>query len=203
MKRAILSSAFLLVAACAAHADVMELVTVNTSSLPTGTTGFIDLAFNGGYPATAAVSGFSMGGGSLDSSSITTQGTVSGSLPATVSMLDDNSDYDEGITFGSGLRFLVTFSGTPSGNTGDVFTLLFFNSSFTGGLLTGNVNDFWLVQFQLDTQGNVVSTEYNNPAGGASFATATSVPEPSPVALVPFSLLLILAGELGKRLRRT
>lgn len=191
MKRVILLLSFGLLGTSPARASVMDLITVDTTSLAPATTGFIDLAFNGGFPATATIGGFSLTGGSLDLPTLFTQGTVSGVLPGTVTMSDDNADYDEGIHFGSSLSFLLTLSGTPSGTTGDVFTLSFFNSTFSGGLLTGNNNDFWLVQFQMDTAGNITGTAYPNPTGGPSFATIT------PIAPEPSSGLLAMVGLLG------
>ncbi len=189
MTRALLITLFAVLAGNVSRAATMDLITVNTSSLPPGTKGFIDLAFNGAFPATATVSSFSMAGGSLDSSAIQTFGTVTGQLPGTVTLAQNDADYDEGITFGSSLQFVLTLSGTPGGNVGDVFTLSFFNADFSGGLLTGNVNDLWLVQFQMDTKGSVTGTAYANPNGGPSFASIQPVPEPSS--------LLFLAGLLG------
>jgi hypothetical protein len=157
------------------------VLTVDTGSLLSPpTTGFIDFTFNGGYPGTAVVSNFVNPGGTLDAGSIFTQGTVSGTLPGSITMGDDNADYDEGLGFGSSISFDLSLSGTPEGSTGDVFTLSFFNSGFTGGLLTGNVNDDWLAQFQMDTEGNITPFAFANPSGGPSFATITEeTPEPA------------------------
>ncbi len=170
-------------------------VSIDTRSLAPATNGFIDLTFNGGYPATAVIDNFMNVGGSLNPGTIFTQGTVTGSLPGMLTMKADNADYDEGIGFGSAIKFNLTLSGTPGGTTGDVFTLSFFNSGFTGGLLTGNANDLWIAQFKLDTRGNVTSTAYANPAGGPSFATIASVPEPA-------TGMLFLVGLLGAALYR-
>jgi hypothetical protein len=168
-------------------------VAVDTSSLAPGTAGFIDLAFNGGYPATAAITGYSQTGGSLSPGTIFTQGTVTGSLPGAVTLGDDNADYDEGITFGSSILFQLNLSGTPSGTTGDVFTLSFFNSDFSGSLLTGNINDGWLAQFQMDTNGNITPTAYANPSGGPSDATITTpTPEPGTGMALALALLILM-----------
>jgi hypothetical protein len=172
-------------------------VSVNAGSLPHGTTGFIDFAFNGGYPATAVISNFSNAGGSLNSGTIFTQGTVTGALPGSVTMGDDNTDYDEGITYGSPIGFLLTLSGTPSGSTGDVFTLSLFDSAFDG-LLTANVNDGWILQFQMDTLGNTTPLAYANPSGGPSFVTVSAVPEPATWFFTGASLAVILFVRHGK-----
>ncbi len=169
-------------------------ISVDASSLTHGTTGFIDLAFNGGYPATAVISNFSNIGGSLNATTLTTFGTISGTLPGVITMSDDAADYNEGITYGTPISFLITLSGTPSGTTGNVFTLSLLDSLDSSGLLTGNTNDGWLVQFEMDTQGNITPDAFANPTGGPSFATVTPVPEPatwllSAAALAAFSLL--------------
>ena len=179
-------------------------VTVDASSLLSPpTSGFIDFTFNGGFAATAVISNFLNPGGSLDAGSIFTQGTVSGTLPGSVIMGDDNADYDEGIGFGSPISFDLSLSGTPGGSIGDVFTLSFFNSGFTGGLLTGNVNDDWLAQFQIDTHGNITPVAFANPSGGPSFATITEVaatPEPASGLLLAAALAGIFG--LGRRRRQ-
>ena len=107
MKYALLLSIF----TAASQGSPLFQVRVDTGSLAANTTGFIDLAFNGGYPATATISSYSMTGGSLNASSISTFGTVSGTLPGVVTLSDDNTDYDEGLTFGTSLSFLLNFSG--------------------------------------------------------------------------------------------
>lgn len=197
MKSLRLAMMILSAAAVPAWGSTVYAVSIDASSLAANTSGFIDLAFNGGFPATAAVSGFSNAGGSLNAGSITTQGTVTGTLPGTVTLDNGNTDYDEGLVLGPIINFLLTLNGTPSGNTGDVFTLSFFNSTFDGALLTGNLNDFWLVQIQLDTRGGITPTAYANPSGGASFATVTALPEPGTFALVGLALV-----GLWRRARR-
>jgi hypothetical protein len=195
MKRLLILS---LLAAGAAAAGQLYTVSIDTTSLSSGTTGFLDLAFNGGFPATALISSFAIPGGSLDSSSLATQGTITGTLPGLVTMLDDNADYFEGIHFGSGVNFNLFLSGTPAGSTGDVFTLSFFNSAQTGALLTGNLNDLWIAQFQMDTAGNITPAAFANPSGGPSFATITAVPEPAAAWLFAVAVL----GGLALRYKR-
>ena len=65
------------------------------------------------------VSGFSDAGGTLDSASVSTYGTVSGTLPGDVAMSENSSDYYEGITFGPSISFDLTLDGIPDGNTED------------------------------------------------------------------------------------
>jgi hypothetical protein len=201
MKIARLFCLLVLLATAPSFADALYDVSIDTSSLTPGTTGFIDFGFNGGFTATVAIENFSNPGGTLDSTTLSTSGTVSGTLPGTVTMGNDNADYDEGIKFGTPIHFLLDFSGTPSGSTGDAFTLSFFNSDFSGALLTGNLNDLWLAQFQLDTHGGITATAYANPAGGPSFADIQPVPEPAGGSFLILGLLgaCMLGGALRVR----
>jgi hypothetical protein len=152
-------------------------ITVDASSLPPATSGFIDFTLNGGFTASAAISNFSDPGGSLDATSIFLQ-DASGALPGGVTLGSDNSDYDEGITYGSPISFLLTFNETPGGSAGDVFNFSLFDTDFDG-LLTQDVTDGEIVQFLLDTEGNITPDALPNPSGGPSFATITPVPEPA------------------------
>jgi hypothetical protein len=174
MRLAIFSS-ILLVAPC--FGSAVFQVSVNASSLPPATSGFIDFTMNGGFPATATISNFSNPGGSLNAGSIFLQ-NASGALPGTVTLSSNNSNYDQGITYGTPISFLLTFSGTPSGTTGVIFNFSLFDTNFDG-LLTQNVNDGEIVQFQLDTHGNITPIALPSPTGGPSFATIAAVPEPA------------------------
>ncbi len=178
MRFAKLSCLLIVLAAVPCFATTLDIV-IDSSSLSPSTSGFIDFYFDGGYPATAVISNFSDAGGTLNSTSITTSGTVSGTLPGDVVMNENGSDYDEGITFGPLISFDLTLAGVPDGNNEDEFTLTFYNSGNSGGLLTGNNSDYWLVQVLIDTQGNVTSTEYANPSHGPSYADVYVVPEPA------------------------
>lgn len=177
-------------------ADAMYDISIDTSSLPAGAMGFIDLAFNGGFPATATIDNFT--GATVNAATLFTQGTISGTLPGEVTIADDNTDYNEGISFGSSIDFLLTFSGTPSGAVGDVFTVSFFGTDDATPLLTANENDGFLLQFGLDPHGEISVTAFDSPTGGASFATATAVPEPREASLLLAGLFC--AGWFSRRL---
>ena len=195
MKPARLFSIFLVLAAAPSCAGTLYSVSIDTSSLTAGTTGFIDFTFDGGFPATASIYNFSPGA-ALDSSTLQTLGTITGTLPGEVDMSNDDSDYFEGISFGSPISFLLGLSGTPGGTQGDTFTLTFYNADISGGLLTGNVSDAWLAQWQMDTAGNITPAAYANPSGGPSFASIQLItPEPG-------SALLLLAGLAGAMVLR-
>jgi len=188
MKRTILILLALAVCTAPAVASGLYLITVDTTSLAPGTTGFIDLAFVGGGPVEATIADFLVTGGSL-SGSPSIQGAI-GTLPDTVTMPADNADYFEGISFGSSVSFQLTLAGNPIGPGGDTFTLTFFDSTQMFGLLSGNANDLWLVQFQMSADGSTTYIAYDNPSGGPSFANVTSVPEPATASLA----VLVLAG---------
>ena len=164
-------------------------ITVDASSLPPATSGFIDFTLNGGFTATAVISNFSDPGGSLNAPSIFLE-DAAGALPGTVTLGSVNSDYDEGIIYGTPISFLLTFSETPGGTTGDVFNLSLFDTAFDGQL-TQDVTDGEIVQFQLDTQGNITPDALPNPSGGRSFATITAVPEPATLFFAAASLVVL------------
>src|ERR1700749_2399984 len=77
--------------------DTVYKITVDASSLTPGTQGFIDLAFNGGYPATAAFGNFPKGGGFFSLPSLTPQGLVTGTLPVEGTMAYSNVVYDKAL----------------------------------------------------------------------------------------------------------
>jgi hypothetical protein len=187
MRLAILSS-ILLAVPC--FGSTVFKISVDASSLPPATSGFIDFTLNGGFPATATISNFSNPGGSLNAASIFLQ-DASGALPGAVTLGSNNSDYDEGITYGTPISFLLTLSETPGGTTGDIFNLSLFDTNFDG-LLTQDVNDGEIVQFQLNTQGGVTPVALLNPSGGPSFATITTVPEPATWLFGAMSLLALI-----------
>lgn len=120
--------------ATAAEASVVYRFDVDTSSLPAGTQGFIDLQFSasqasgpGGYNplATATVSGFQNNGGFFTEADPYAQtdlfgqpnvlGHVSGTLPGAVvfDVTGDGAinDYLHGLQFGSSLSFYLTIAG--------------------------------------------------------------------------------------------
>jgi hypothetical protein len=194
MRLALLSSSLILMAT-PCLGDAVFRISVDASSLPPATSGFIDFALNGGFPATATISNFSDPGGSLDAASIFLQ-DASGALPGTVTVGSNNGDYDEGITYGTPISFLLTLSELPGGTTGDIFNFSLFDTNFDG-LLTQDVTDGEIVQFQLDTHGNITPDALPNPSGGPSFATITAVPEPASWLLGATSLLVLIFLRRG------
>src|SRR6266851_10432954 len=103
----------LLLAASMQAASVFS-VSINTSSLPAATPGYLDFLFDGGGtpfdPATAAISAFATNG-TLNAASVSRTNST-GTLPAAVSLSNSDAEYFEGITFGTNINFTLTFSGT-------------------------------------------------------------------------------------------
>jgi hypothetical protein len=178
------------------------LVSIDTSSLPTSTGGFMDFLFNNGGgafdPITASITDFTSPGATLNSATLSTQGTVAGLLPSPVSIDNDNAEYLEGLTFGTSLNFILQFTETPTGTgSGSTFTLSLLNSTLDGAFLTSDTNDGFILEFDIDNQGNVATTTFPTAAGGPSVVTitATTLPEPGTCAMCA-------AGVIGLALLR-
>jgi hypothetical protein len=177
----------LLLAASSQAASVFS-VSINTSSLPTATAGYLDFLFNGVDPATASIAGFTTNGTLMPASISST--AASGTLPGTVSLSNSNAEYLEGITFGTNISFNLQFSGTGAGS---VFTLSLLNSTQDGAFLTSDVNDGFLLEFNIDSQGAITPITFLTASGApsvVSIAAATAVPEPA-------SCLAAILGLLG------
>jgi len=185
----------LLVFAFASFGATTFSVSIDTSSL-NGAGDFMDLNFNGGFPATATIDNFT--GAALNGGSLQTFGTITGTLPAEVVMSDDGADYFEGLTFGNTISFLVTFDGTPGGATGNTFAISFLSGS-NDPLLTGNLVDGFIARFDMDTSGNVTPTTFANPSGGPSFAGVQLItPEPGTGLLLMAGVALFAAGRRNR-----
>jgi hypothetical protein len=112
--------AAIIFAASSAFASLSYDVTVNTSSLA-GETGYLYLQYatiNGAVASTATVSNFTTNGvlGAPDTTDTVNSSAVSGSLPGNVVFANTNpvNDFEQAITFGNTLSFLVSLSNTPS-----------------------------------------------------------------------------------------
>jgi hypothetical protein len=197
--------AFLLLTAAALPAASINNITINTSTI-SGTAGYLDFLFNGGAPpfdaASAVISGFSTNG-TLNSSGLSTSGTVTGTLPGTSSLANNNAEYLERFTFGSTVSFTLQFQGpaitSPSGTgSGSTFTLSLLNNNQDVAFLTSNQNDGYLFTFTIDNQGNVTPTTFTTETGAPSVVSISSpvsgVPEPSAWLLMSsgsFALLFL------------
>lgn len=119
-------------------AAVTYQFTVNTSSIPGGTPGFIEFQFNQAngltsQAATASLSGFTSTGFTFNSLSDFSLGGVTGSLSALPIVFDNTVGaanlHDAGVSqFGTGFSFLLTLDGaalsTPSTDGSQFFVYL-------------------------------------------------------------------------------
>ena len=178
----------LLFLAASLQAASVFSVAINTSSLPAATPGYLDFLFNGGGPASASITRFATNG-ILNPASISTT-AATGTLPGAVSLSNSNAEYLEGIAFGTSISFNLQFSGTGSGS---VFTLSLLNATQDGAFLTNNVNDGFLLEFGIDTNGIITPITFPTTSGApsvVSVVSAAAVPEPA-------SCLAAVLGLLG------
>lgn len=189
-------------AQAAQAAPVTFTVNVNLSgAVAVGTSGSLELNFNPGpgdaRPATATVTNFSAGGGTL-ASAVDRFGAVTGTLPGTVifnSTPLQLNDYFQGIQFGSSLSFNVTLSGpaldAPSGATsGSVFSLLLFkDANGTMPLFASSSNpDGFLLRILINPDGST-SVLRDAPASVLNVTQqAAAVPEPATMILLSTGL---------------
>jgi hypothetical protein len=195
LKIKLLVVAAIIFAASSAFADFSYQVTVDTSSLVgTSPTGYLYLDYMPGFVApvasTATISNFTTDGtlGAQDFAYIYNGSAVSGSLGSSVVFANSNpnNDYNQAITFGSSLSFLVSLHGSTSA-TADASSLslyLFGDAAGTTPLMTA--------------YGQIANISLNNDgtASAVSFAPQADVtPTPIPAAAWLFgSGLMGLAG---------
>jgi hypothetical protein len=171
-------------------------VSIDTHSLPTATSGYLDLLFSGVTPASVSVTGFTTDG-TLDPASVSSNG-ANGTLPGAVSLANINAEYLEGITFGSHINFNLQFAGTGAES---VFTLSLLNATQDDALLTSNVNDGFLLEFNIDAHGVITPITFSTASGGpsvVSIVSPTAVPEPAQWLPAIFGLLGIVTLKKRK-----
>ena len=179
-------------------------VTLNTASLA-GTAGNLDFQFNPGgtdsQDATLQIDDFTTTGTLAGTS--TDMGGGTGTLPGTLTIANSNATNEvfQGITFGSTLSFLATFSGPaitqPLGTGADSgFAFSLFDAAGANTLLGTNSDGS-----VLDITVNPDGSQTVMPGSTALTVTAAPVPEASTTASL--SLLLTLsAGGLALARRR-
>jgi hypothetical protein len=182
----------LLLAASSQAASVLS-VSIETSALPAATSGYLDFLFNGANPDSASITGFTTNG-TLNPASVSST-AASGTLPGAVSLSNSNAEYLEGITFGTNIGFDLQFSGTGSGS---IFTLSLLNATQDGAFLTSNVNDGFLLEFDIDAHGVITPITFPTASGApsvVSIGSVAAVPEPASWVAAVFGFLGIVAAK--------
>ena len=196
LRRAVLA-ALLAGSASVALADPLGYhVEIDTSTFSGA--GFLDFAFIAGNSpapgASATLSNFSGAFGALESQ----EGSVSGSLPGTLTFGNSGAYHDwfHNVTLGGKFGFNVVFGGdflTTAGNAGTTFGVGLLDASGTAylGNVNGNVLQFELTPLNGGVPASIAGSTY------ASIASISAVPEASEWMMLTGGLALI-----GLALRR-
>ncbi len=142
----------LVLGSVAAYADKIVEVSVDTHSVASGTTGYLDFQFNLGplvtQSATLEILDF-QGATYINGTQQLTGGAAGGPLPSTITLVNSSSfdDAFEGVSLGNSLSFLVDFGGpavnSPNGTATSTSEFLFSMFSDVNGtvpLLTSDPN---------------------------------------------------------------
>jgi hypothetical protein len=182
----------------AAHAGLTAVIQTNSSSLA-GESGYVDLQFNafsGAQAATVTIFDFSTNGvlGGCPPTDGCVFGDVTGGIGPSQSLIiqngaTDNSgmnDFTQGITFGTNISFLVTFSGpavsAPDGSGGGTFSLTYYDTNFNP-LLSANGPGGASLTVTVDPFGVLSPITYSD-ANGAFDTSFMETPEPASFFLV-------------------
>lgn len=196
LRRAVLA-ALLAGSASVALADPLGYhVEIDTSTFSGA--GFLDFAFIAGNSpapgASAILSNFSGAFGALESQ----EGSVSGSLPGTLTFGNSGAynDWFHNVTLGGKFAFNIVFGGdflTTAGNAGTTFGVGLLDASGTAylGNVNGNVLQFELTPLNGGVPASIAGSTY------ASIASISAVPEASEWMMLTGGLALI-----GLALRR-
>ncbi|NBV20302.1 NF038129 family PEP-CTERM protein [Janthinobacterium sp.] len=196
LRRAVLA-ALLAGSASVALADPLGYhVEIDTSTFSGA--GFLDFAFIAGNSpapgASATLSNFSGAFGALESQ----EGSVSGSLPGTLTFGNSGAynDWFHNVTLGGKFAFNIVFGGdflTTAGNAGTTFGVGLLDASGTAylGNVNGNVLQFELTPLNGGVPASIAGSTY------ASIASISAVPEASEWMMLTGGLALV-----GLALRR-
>jgi len=203
----VLSLAVLLLAVAApARADFTYQISIDSSTVPSGTSGSIYFQFNPGgatyQTATALVTGLQETDISFNGGSTIGDASTTGPFPSGGSLAMDNAQLTngllEGVSFGvkSSLSFDVTFGGAavnaPDGNPNDAATSFFFgvlDSNFAPLLPFGNGVDPLVEIDLLPSTGGFAVTD----TPPVALVTPATVPEPGSLTLMALGLATIVA----------
>lgn len=184
-------------------------ISVDTSSIPNSTAGFIEFQFNQAnastsLAATATVSGFTSTGFTFDSLSDATLGGVTGSLSSLPIVFDNtiggSNLYDGGVSnFGSNFSFILTLDGAALDTTatdGSQFFVYLLGTDY--GILAGPPAGVAGLTINGDT---TITTNAVTNLSTVEAYTAPSVPEPSAFLLLGTGLvaLVSLRSRLARR----
>jgi hypothetical protein len=198
---------FFLVVGSATAGSVQYLVTVDTSAVNT-TSGFLDFQFNPGssdsQPATAQITKFIAGGGAL-AGSPSVSGDVTGTLPATVTMVNESlpvafNDYFQPFTFGGFFSFELSLTGPaldhPNGTStaGSTFGVGLYDQS-QNSILTNDTFNGFAGEVLVNLDGSSTPQSFPTATGGPTMATFQELPEPD-------TLILLGCGSLALFFRR-
>jgi hypothetical protein len=185
-QRSLLLVAVLLGVAWAASADVVDVVTVNTSSI-SGDAGSLDFQFNPGplvsEPATLQILNFASDG-TLNPPAFPT-GDVTGTLPGTLSFdnLTAFNDYFEDFTYGTTLSFDVSISSVAGGTSGSAFAFsMFSDPAGSIPVLTTDTTDGFAATIDLNLDGSTTVNGFSTQT--TVEPAASTVPEPSSVVFL-------------------
>lgn len=195
--------------ACAAMADTIYSVSVDTSSIE-NTAGSLDFNFNPGLLVTQSASlqilNFASDG-TLAGGCPCGTGDVSGTLPGTLTFDNGTSfnDYFEGFTFGSTLSFDVRLYGpavnSPDGvsTSGSTFAFsMFSNSAGTTPTLTTDTTNGFAFTTDVNLDGTTTVSDFSAQTSVAP--ETSSVPEPNEIGpLVFLSLMAWIGAKRGRR----
>ncbi len=197
-----------LIAACAVpqtRADVIYQLSADTSSLAGGY-GYLDFQFNqsasAAQAATAIVTNFSGGGGTLNSGDVTLTGDVTGGLPGTLTLQNTPGFNDAflGFTFGGSVSLDVRLTGdavnnpSASATEGSTFSFSLYQAD---GVTPISVSpDGSIVRLDIAPGTGVVTPTTSalfdgGPPAQANLLAPNTVPEPSSFQL---TLLASAAG---------
>lgn len=168
-----------------AMADVMRLVTLDTSIYGAGRAGYLDFTFNGvdGAPAATATM-TQLQGFDMDPANFSPWGDAA-AVPGGFAMLNSSNLNDvlyQGV-FGGVFSFVLTISGDPSALLNSDFGVLAYDSDFNP--IKGKILDLVFAP-AADGSPDLQIVSINN-----AVATVAAVPEPASLALAGLGLLML------------